>query len=167
MKIYRFSAKMAEVGKRPPQGRPFSATSAADAALGLRPRRALSSDQMSPAWRKPSRLGNDSSLNGNYPLNFVSHGKGAVHVFAFHPISPHSCLGSFSPIRRSGVPGKPAFGFLGWGVARFRRSAEGRNPFGELLTGGCQLLVVKDLPTSPPEGIQAVYRICHCESMAK
>ena len=80
MRIYRFSAKMAEPGKRPPQGRPFSATSAADTALGLRPRIALSSDQLSPAWRKPSRLGNDSSLNGNYPLNFVSHGKGAVQI---------------------------------------------------------------------------------------
>ena len=80
MRIYRFLAKMAEPGKRPLQQRPFSATSAADTALGLRPRIALSSAQLSADWTKPQPLRNDSSLNGVYPLNFVSHRKGAVQL---------------------------------------------------------------------------------------
>jgi hypothetical protein len=76
MRIYRFAAKMAEM-----EGRiaPPSATSAADAALGLRPRRALSSAQLPTECTTTTLLRNDSSLNGNYPLNFVSHEWGAVH----------------------------------------------------------------------------------------
>ena len=81
MRIYRFVAKMAEVKKAEVEGRmaPPSATSATDAALGLRPRRALSSAQLPAEWTTTTLLRNDSSLNCTYPLNFVSHHRGAVH----------------------------------------------------------------------------------------
>ena len=77
---------------------PPSATSATDAALGLRPRRALSSAQLSAEWTTSNPLRNDSSLNSFYTLNFVSHNMGAVHSAApaptpmftqFHPRSPN------------------------------------------------------------------------------
>lgn len=64
---------------------PPSATSATDAALGLRPRRALSSAQLPAEWTTTTLLRNGSSLNGIYPLNFVSHPWGAVH---FRPPPP-------------------------------------------------------------------------------
>jgi hypothetical protein len=57
---------------------PPSATSATDTALGLRPRRALSSAQLPTEWTTTTSLRNDSSLNSFYPLNFVSHNMGAV-----------------------------------------------------------------------------------------
>jgi hypothetical protein len=94
MRIYRFKAKMAELGNSPVpnslvvnslmlEGRiaPPSATSATETALGLRPRRALSSVQLPAEWTTTTSLRNDSSLNSFYPLNFVSHHKGAVHKF--------------------------------------------------------------------------------------
>jgi len=93
MRIYRFAAKMAALAKisdgagRPRQAQPPSATSAADAALGLRPRRALSSAQLPPEWTTTTLLRNGSSLNGTYPLNFVSHHRGAVHN-SFAPPHP-------------------------------------------------------------------------------
>jgi hypothetical protein len=80
MRIYRFAAKMAEGLRRPRPAQPPCATSAADAALGLRPRRALSSAQLPAEWTTTTLLDNDHSLNGNYPLNFVSHERGAVHT---------------------------------------------------------------------------------------
>ena len=87
MRIYRFRAKMAELVNSPVlnslklEGRiaPPSATSATDTALGLRPRRALSSAQLPTEWTTTTSLRNDSSLNSFYPLNFVSHNMGAVH----------------------------------------------------------------------------------------
>jgi hypothetical protein len=81
MRIYRFGAKMADrIHSSMKQGRiaPPSATSATDAALGLRPRRALSSAQLYADWTTTTSLRNDSSSNSFYPLNFVSHHKGAV-----------------------------------------------------------------------------------------
>jgi len=78
MRIYRLVAKMAAREERPPRGKPSSATSATDAALGLRPRRALSSAQLLAEWNTSTPLCNASSLNSAYPLNFVSHHKGAV-----------------------------------------------------------------------------------------
>jgi hypothetical protein len=83
MRIYRFEAKMADLmNVSTIEGRmaPPSATSATDAALGLRPRRALSSAQLLAEWTTTNPLRNDSSLNSFYPLNFVSHHKGAVQV---------------------------------------------------------------------------------------
>jgi hypothetical protein len=86
MRIYRFAAKMAELGNSPVlnslmlEGRtaPPSATSATETALGLRPRRALSSAQLPAEWTTTTSLRNDFSLNSFYPLNFVSHHRGAV-----------------------------------------------------------------------------------------
>jgi hypothetical protein len=71
MRIYRFVAKMAEPEERPPLGKPSSATSATDAALGLRPRRALSSAQLLAEWNTSTSLRNVSPLNSDYPLNSV------------------------------------------------------------------------------------------------
>src|SRR6266852_3021110 len=86
MRIYRFVAKMAEVeGRIAP---PFSATSAADTALGLRPRRALSSAQLPAECTIATLLCNHSSCNGNYPLNSVSHRWGAVHLAPPPPPPP-------------------------------------------------------------------------------
>lgn len=83
MRIYRFEAKMAGLMHAfRIEGRiaPPSATSATDAALGLRPRRALSSAQLFAEWTTTTSLRNDSSSNSFYPLNFVSHYKGAVQA---------------------------------------------------------------------------------------
>jgi len=83
MRIYRFEAKMADLmnmSKIVGRIAPPSATSATDAALGLRPRRALSSAQLPAEWTTTTSLRNDSSLNSFYPLNFVSHHRGAVQV---------------------------------------------------------------------------------------
>src|ERR1700693_4926957 len=51
---------------------------AAESALGLRPRSALSSAQVSPEWITATSPCNDLSANGDYPLNFVSHSTGSV-----------------------------------------------------------------------------------------
>jgi len=95
MRIYRFEAKMADLMNVSTIGGrmgPPSATSATDAALGLRPRRALSSAQLSAEWTTSNPLRNDSSLNSFYPLNFVSHNMGAVQTD--HPILPPSFIPS-------------------------------------------------------------------------
>jgi hypothetical protein len=71
MRIYRFEAKMAGLMNVSTIGgrmAPPSATSATDAALGLRPRRALSSAQLSAEWTTSNPLRNDSSLNSFSPL---------------------------------------------------------------------------------------------------
>ena len=77
--IYRFRAKMAE-GKTSgrPQMQPPRATSAPESALGLRPRRALSSAQFGAEWSNSTSPYNDFSSNGFYPLNSVSHSKGSL-----------------------------------------------------------------------------------------
>src|SRR5450755_1631642 len=94
MRIYRFEAKMAGLMNVSTIGgrmAPPSATSATDAALGLRPRRALSSAQLSAEWTTSNPLRNDSSLNSFYPLNFVSHNMGAVQSPG--PTSSHDIAG--------------------------------------------------------------------------
>src|SRR5512134_1289562 len=58
---------------------PPPAIPAAESALGLRPRSALSSAQVLPAWTKSTSPCNDFSANGDNPLNFVSHSRGSVH----------------------------------------------------------------------------------------
>ena len=83
MRIYRFEAKMAglmNIWRIEGRIAPPSATSATDTALGLRPRRALSSAQLSAEWTTTTSLRNDSSSNSFYPLNFVSHHRGAVQL---------------------------------------------------------------------------------------
>jgi len=86
--IYRFAAKMAE-GKTSgrPRPQPPRATSAAESALGLRPRRALSSAQLGTEWSNSTSPYNDFSANGAYPLNSVSHSRGSLHPFpCTHPL---------------------------------------------------------------------------------
>jgi hypothetical protein len=58
---------------------PPRATSAAESALGLRPRRALSSAQPRPQWTTTTSPSNDSSSNGDQHLNLVSHDRGSLH----------------------------------------------------------------------------------------
>jgi hypothetical protein len=78
--IYRLTAKMAE-GKTSgrPQLQPPRATSAPESALGLRPRRALSSAQLRAEWTNSTSPYNDFPANGVYPLNSVSHSRGSLH----------------------------------------------------------------------------------------
>ncbi len=60
---------------------PPRATSATESALGLRPRRALSSAQLHAEWNNSTSPYNEFSLNGTYPLNFVSHSRGSLQRF--------------------------------------------------------------------------------------
>jgi hypothetical protein len=52
---------------------------AAESTLGSHPCVALSSAQVLPGWTTSTPPCNDSSANGDDPLNFVSHSKGSVH----------------------------------------------------------------------------------------
>lgn len=73
--IYRIPARMTERRRLlPPPAIP-----AAEPALGLRPRSALSSAQVLPEWTTSTPPCNDFSSNGNNPLNSVSHSKGSLH----------------------------------------------------------------------------------------
>jgi len=74
--IYRLPARMTERRQipRPPL------IPAAESALGLRPRSALSSAQVFPEWITTTSPCNDLSANGDNPLNFVSHSRGSVHL---------------------------------------------------------------------------------------
>src|SRR5713226_4096322 len=68
---------------------------AAESALGLRPRSALSSAQVFPEWITATSPCNDLSANGDSPLNFVSHSRGSVHTHVSPQIpSPpsHTCV---------------------------------------------------------------------------
>src|SRR5258708_2480774 len=59
---------------------PPPAIPAAESALGLRLRSALSSAQVPPEWITSTSPCNHLSANGDYPLNFVSHSRGSVHI---------------------------------------------------------------------------------------
>jgi hypothetical protein len=78
--IYRFRAKMAE---QKTSGRPAAAAApchfGSESALGLRPRRALSSAQLTAEWSNSTSPCNDFSANGAYPLSSVSHSRGSLH----------------------------------------------------------------------------------------
>src|SRR5215470_15214409 len=52
--------------------RPPPAIPAAESALGLRPRSALSSAQVLPEWTSSTPPCNDFSSNGDYPLDLLS-----------------------------------------------------------------------------------------------
>ena len=58
---------------------PPPAIPAAESALRLRPRSALSSAQVLPEWTISTSPCNDFLSNGDYPLNFVSHSRGSLH----------------------------------------------------------------------------------------
>jgi hypothetical protein len=74
--IFRFAARM---GCFLGSGlRPLPAIPAAESALGLRSRSALSSAQVSPEWTTSTTPCNDVSSNGDYPLNFVSQSRGSL-----------------------------------------------------------------------------------------
>src|SRR5262245_37092373 len=62
-------------GRRP---EPPPAIPAAESALRLRPRIALSSAQLLPEWITSTSPRNDFSSNGDYPLNFLSHARGSL-----------------------------------------------------------------------------------------
>jgi hypothetical protein len=62
-------------GLRQGDGCTASPIPAAESALGLRPRIALSSAQVFPEWTTLASPCNDFSANGDYPLNFVSHSR--------------------------------------------------------------------------------------------
>ena len=55
---------------------------AAESALGLRPRIALSSAQVLPEWTISTPLCNNFLLSGINPLNSVSHPRGSLHRFS-------------------------------------------------------------------------------------
>ena len=61
---------------------PPPAIPAAESALGLRPRIALSSAQVLPEWIISTSPRKDFSSNGDYPLNFLSHWKGSPQRIA-------------------------------------------------------------------------------------
>ncbi len=74
-----------------PQLQPPRATSAAEPALGLRPRRALSSAQLAAEWSNSTSPYNDFSANGVYPLISVSHSRGSLQSSGHHlPLAPSS-----------------------------------------------------------------------------
>jgi len=61
------------------RSKPPPAIPAAESALGLRPRIALSSAQVLPEWITSTSPRNDFSSNGDNPLNFLSHSMGSPH----------------------------------------------------------------------------------------
>ena len=87
--IFRFAARMGcfwGAGCARPQPIP-----AAESALGLRSRSALSSAQVSPRWTTATLPCNDFSSDGDYPLNFVPQSRGSVQIaspFATHLTMP-------------------------------------------------------------------------------
>jgi len=68
------------------------AVPAAESALGLRPRIALSSAQVLPEWINRNTAANAFALNGDNPLNFVSHPRGSVQLLPPQalPLQAHS-----------------------------------------------------------------------------
>ena len=84
--IYRFPARMSHLlGGGPSRLR---AIPAAGSALGLRPRMALSSARVLPGWTTATSPCNNSSTNGDYPLNFVSHPRGSLQNAGAPPFPP-------------------------------------------------------------------------------
>jgi hypothetical protein len=78
--ILRFSARMDYFGERvAPAPRPIPA---AESALGLRSRSALSSAQVLPEWTTSTSPCNNFLSNGDNPLNSLSHSKGSLHQVA-------------------------------------------------------------------------------------
>jgi hypothetical protein len=59
---------------------PPPAIPAAESALGLRPRSALSSAQVLPEWKTSTPPCNTFPANGDYPPNSLSHARGSLHT---------------------------------------------------------------------------------------
>ena len=142
--IFRVAAKMAE-GKTSgrPQLPPSRATSATESALGLRPRRALSSAQFGAQWNNSTSPYNDFPLNGTYPLNSVSHSRGSLQrdVKDGAPCESGNARG-VPLIAKNAMSGAPAF------IFRTFHSSTRRVP----QTSGCRTysrsLRMSGLPTS-------------------
>ena len=73
--IDRFAARMNGRRHGPPPAIP-----AAESALGLRPRRALSSAQLFSEWITSTPPCNRIAANGDYPLNCLSHDWGSLQA---------------------------------------------------------------------------------------
>src|ERR1700682_565322 len=56
------------------------AVPAAESTLVSHPCVALSSAQVLPEWINRNLVGNAFTADGDYPLNFVSHSRGSLHV---------------------------------------------------------------------------------------
>ena len=78
--IDRFAARMNGRRHGPPPAIP-----AAESALGLRPRRALSSAQLFSEWITSTPPCNRIAANGDYPLNCLSHDWGSLQFSAAPP----------------------------------------------------------------------------------
>jgi hypothetical protein len=70
------------------------AVPAAESTLGSHPCVALSSAQVLSEWINRSLAVNAFTANGDYPLNFVSHSRGSLHL------SPLSLLSTVEIIQR-------------------------------------------------------------------
>jgi hypothetical protein len=65
---------------------PPPAIPAAESALGLRPRSALSSAQVLSEWKTSTPPCNTFPSNGDYPLNSLSHPRGSLQTFPPTPL---------------------------------------------------------------------------------
>ena len=80
--IFRFAARMDVLRERAAaRPRPIPA---AESALGLRSRIALSSAQVLPEWTTSASPCNNFLSNGDNPLNFVSHSGGSLQRHPTH-----------------------------------------------------------------------------------
>src|SRR5580700_4132498 len=96
--IFRFPREWIYFGEWvAPAPRPIPA---AESALGLRSRSALSSAQVLPEWTTSTSPCNNLLSNGDNPLNSLSHSKGSLQLMRGHPFPP---LKDFH--RRGGVVG--------------------------------------------------------------
>ena len=105
--IYRFTARIrwvaSQLGAAPPNRlkgaaegrriRRLPAIPAAESALGLRPRIALSSAQVLPEWTTLAPPCNNFAANGDYSLNFVSHHRGSLQRPLTIPAYPFQVIG--------------------------------------------------------------------------
>jgi len=81
--------------------RRLPAIPAAESALRLRRRRALSSAQVLPEWTTITTSCNNFAANGSQCLNFMSHSRGSLH--------PRPCSSGFLPLpNRLRLPPSPA-----------------------------------------------------------
>ena len=61
---------------------------AAESTLGSHPCVALSSAQVLPEWINRNLAANGFLPNGDYPLNFVSHSRGSLHLWTPPSLAP-------------------------------------------------------------------------------
>jgi len=100
--IFRFAARMDPFeGAGCARPRPIPA---AESALGLRSRSALSSAQVLPEWTTSTPPCNNFLSNGDNPLNFLSHRKGSPQFEASSPAPAGSDLRRHQDWRFSYLP---------------------------------------------------------------